>query len=75
MVNQDGRKISEVDFSVSEHTIVKGRSFYVLSNFPFDAHSGNEIHLVRYDKTEKQFVRMLDQEGAPSSWRTPVPPK
>src|SRR5689334_22866521 len=58
VVNEDGRKISEVDFSVSEHTIVKGRSFYVLSHFPFDPHSGNEIHLVRYDKSEKQFVRV-----------------
>src|SRR6476620_5006223 len=65
VVNQDGRKISEVDFSVKEHTIVKGRSFYVLTGFPFTVHSGDEIHLVRYDKAEKQFVRMLDdQEGA-----------
>jgi len=64
-VNQDGRKLSEVEFAVNEHTIVKGRSYYVLSHFPFDLHSGNEIHLVRYDKSEKQFVRVLDEtEGA-----------
>jgi Intracellular proteinase inhibitor len=62
VVNQDGQKIGQVDFSVSEHTIVKGRSFYVLSHFPFDVHSGDEIHLVRYDKTEKQFVRVLDDQ-------------
>jgi len=65
VVNQEGRKISEVDFSVKEHTIVKGRSYYVLSQFPFDPHSGNEIHLVRFDKNEKEFVRVLDEtEGA-----------
>ena len=65
IVNQDGRKLSEVDFSVTEHTIVKGRSYYVISRFPFAIASGAEIHLVRFDKTEKQFVRVLDdQEGS-----------
>ena len=59
VVNVDGRKISEVEFSVREHTIVKGRSFYVLTQFPFTP-SGSDIHLVRYDKTEKQFLRILD---------------
>jgi hypothetical protein len=62
VVNEDGQKIGQVDFSVSQHTIIKGRSFYVLSHFPFDVHSGDEIHLVRYDKTEKQFVRVLDDQ-------------
>src|SRR5262245_52665722 len=65
IVNQDGRKLSEVDFSVTEHTIVKGRSYYVISRFPFALASGAEIHLVRYDKSEKQFLRVLDdQEGS-----------
>jgi hypothetical protein len=62
IVNEDGRKLSEVEFSVTEHTIVSGKSFYVLSGFPFVPHSGEDIHLVRYDKTEKEFVRVLDQE-------------
>jgi len=65
VVNEDGRKLNDLEFSVGEHTIVNRRSFYVLSGFPFVAHSGEDIHLVRYDKTEKQFVRVLDQqEGA-----------
>ncbi len=65
IVNQDGRKLSEVDFSVNEHTIVKGRSYYVISRFPFSVPSGSEIHLVRYDKSEKQFLRVLDDlEGS-----------
>src|ERR1043165_6681437 len=65
VTNEDGRKIGEFDFSVSEHSIQKGRSFYVLSRFPFALVSGGEIHLVRYDKSEKQFLRILDdQEGS-----------
>src|SRR5215475_2560851 len=62
VVNEDGRKLNEVDFSVTEHTIVSGKSYYVVSSFPFVLHSGEDIHLVRYDKTEKGFVRVLDQE-------------
>lgn len=62
IVNEDGRKLSDMEFSVTEHTIVNGKSFYVLSGFPFVAHSGEDIHLVRYDRTEKDFVRVLDQE-------------
>ena len=46
-------KLGEVDFAISEHTIVKGRSYYVLSRFPFVLHSDTEIHLVRFDKSEK----------------------
>src|ERR1051326_68016 len=65
VVNQDGKKLSEFDFSVSEHRIVKGRSYYILSRFPFVIPSGADIHLVRYDKLEKEFVRVLDdEEGA-----------
>src|SRR5215471_14306964 len=62
IVNEDGRKLSQVEFSVNEHTIVSGKSFYVVSGFPFVAHSGADIHLIRYDKTEKEFIRVLDQE-------------
>src|SRR5205823_12847330 len=36
-----------------------------LSRFPFVLHSDTEIHLVRFDKSEKQFMRVLDDvEGA-----------
>lgn len=65
VVNADGRTVSQVEFSVREHTIVKGRSFYVLTNFPFALQSGSEIHLVRYDKGEKQFLRVLDDMEGP----------
>lgn len=59
VLTADGKKLAAVEFSVREHTILKGRSFYVLTQFPF-APSGSEIHLIRYDKTEKQFLRILD---------------
>jgi hypothetical protein len=65
VTTEDGRKLSEVNFAVSEHSIIKGRSYYVLSRFPFSIPSGGDIHLVRYDKAEKQFVRVLDDvEGS-----------
>jgi hypothetical protein len=65
IVNQDGKKLTEVDFSVREHTIVKGRSFYVLTRFPFVLQGGDQIHLVRFDKSEKQFLRVLEDEEGP----------
>src|SRR5262245_2244221 len=65
IVNTEGRKINEVDFAVREHTIVKGRSFYVLTRFPFAFEGGDQIHLVRYDKAEKQFLRVYEDEEGP----------
>jgi hypothetical protein len=62
VVNQEGRKVNEIDFSVREHTIRQGRSFYVLTGFPFVLEGGDRIHLLRYDKAEKQFVRVFEEE-------------
>jgi Intracellular proteinase inhibitor len=65
VVNEDGKKLNSLDFFVQDHTIVKGRSFYILSGFPFVMENGSQIHFVRYDKTEKQFVRVLDDVESP----------
>src|SRR5437016_14545405 len=35
VVNENGQKIGDLDFSIQEHRIMSGRSFYVLTRFPF----------------------------------------
>ena len=65
VVNSEGRKLSEVEFAVREHTILKGRSFYVLTRFPFVMEGGDRMQVVRYDKAEKQFVRIYEEEEGP----------
>jgi len=53
-----------LDFSVQEHTIVGGRSFYILSGFPFSSESLKQTQLLRYDRQERQFIRSIqDREG------------
>src|SRR5262249_36376336 len=62
--NEDGKQLGELDFSVQEHTIVGGRSFYVLSGFPFSNESLKQTQLLRYDRQERQFIRSIqDREG------------
>jgi hypothetical protein len=65
VLNEDGRKISELDFAVQEHTIISGRSFYVLTRFPFVPEDSGIIHLVRYDRQEREFVRVAQDEEGP----------
>jgi hypothetical protein len=64
IVNEDGRKIGDLDFSVQQYTIIGGRSFYVLTQFPF-APEGSPIKLIRYDRQERQYMRMADNEEGP----------
>jgi hypothetical protein len=62
--NESGAKVGNLEFAVQEYRIVGGRSFYLLTDFPF-AEDGKLIKLVRYDKQEHQYMRMLDNEEGP----------
>jgi len=62
--NESGQKIGDTDFLVQEYKIVNGRSFYLLTRFPF-AENGGLIKLVRYDRQERQYMRMADNEEGP----------
>src|SRR6476660_1586874 len=55
--NEEGKQIGELDFSVQEHTIVAGRSFYVITGFPFSRESLGQTQLLPYDRQERQFIR------------------
>src|SRR5206468_3279355 len=59
--NESGQKVGDTDFLVQEYKIVNGRSFYLLTRFPF-AENGGLIKLVRYDRQERQYMRMADNE-------------
>jgi hypothetical protein len=62
--NEAGDKIGNLEFAVQEHRIVAGRSFYLLTQFPF-VQDGSHIKLVRYDRQEHQYMRMVENEEGP----------
>src|SRR5215475_4113692 len=62
--NEGGQKTGTVEFAVQDYRIVGGRSFYMLTQFPF-AQEGAFIKLVRYDRQERQYTRMMDNEEGP----------
>src|SRR5215471_21064437 len=62
--DEAGQKVGNLEFGVQEYRIVGGRSFYLLSEFPFAA-DGSMIKLVRYDRQEREYMRMLDNEEGP----------
>src|SRR5262245_6192830 len=62
--NEAGQKIGNVEFAVQEYRIVGGRSFYLLTQFPF-IQDGALIKLVRYDRQERQYMRMADNDEGP----------
>src|SRR5579883_1706149 len=62
--NEAGDKIGNLEFGVQDYRIVGGRSFYLLTRFPFVT-DGTEIKLVRYDRQERTYERMLDNEEGP----------
>src|SRR5437762_12790499 len=55
--NEDGQKISAIDFAVQDRRIVDGRSFYAVNNFPFFADGSEPVKLIRYDREERQYVK------------------
>jgi hypothetical protein len=65
IVNESGQKIGAVEFTIKEHRIIEGRSYYVLSGFPFAPDDGSLDRLIRYDRQERQYMRMIDNEEGP----------
>src|SRR5262245_50486316 len=62
--NEAGEKVGNLEFAVQEYRIVSGRSFYLLTQFPF-VEDGALIKLVRYDRQERQYMRMADNDEGP----------
>jgi hypothetical protein len=62
--NEGGQKTGTLEFAILEYRIVSGRSFYLFTQFPF-AQDGEMIKLVRYDRQERQYMRIADNEEGP----------
>lgn len=62
--NEAGQKTGTMEFAVQEYRIVSGRSFYLITQFPF-VQDGGLIKLVRYDRQERQYMRMAENEEGP----------
>jgi len=63
VTTESGQKIGQTEFSVNDRAIVSGRSVYVLSGFPFAGESADAVRTIAYDRTGRQFVRIVgDQE-------------
>src|SRR5215470_6978494 len=62
--NEAGQKTGAIEFAVQDYKIVGGRSFYLLTQFPFVT-DGGLIKLVRYDRQERLYMRMADNEEGP----------
>ncbi len=63
--NEAGQKIGNLDFAIQEYRIVSGRSFYLVTNFPFVADDAGATKLIRYDREERQYMRMANNEESP----------
>ena len=64
LTDESGQRAGQMAFAVEEYTIVSGTSFYALSGFPFSNES-QDIRLVRYDRTERLFMRKLGNDEGP----------
>jgi hypothetical protein len=58
--NEGGQKIGTLDFAVQDRRIVEGRSFYAVNSFPFVAESPEAVKLIRYNREERQYVKIID---------------
>src|SRR5215467_5540913 len=65
VLNEGGQKVGGFDFAIKEYRIVGGRSFYMLTGFPFVADDANSVKLIRYDREERTYVKMVDNEESP----------
>jgi hypothetical protein len=63
--NEGGQKVGALDFGIQEYRIVGGRSFYLVTSFPFATDDGNPTKLIRYNREERQYMRMADNEETP----------
>ena len=53
LLNENGQKLGALDFAVQEYRIVGGRSFYLLTSFPFVTEDTTPTKLIRYDRQER----------------------
>jgi hypothetical protein len=65
VTNETGQKVGQLAFQVEEYTIVSGASFYVLSEFPFSPETGEPVRYIRYDRTERYFIRKTRNAEGP----------
>src|SRR5262249_35201737 len=56
--NEGGQKVRALDFAVQEYRIVGGRSFYLVTSFPFVTDDTSATKLIRYDREEREYMRM-----------------
>src|SRR5258708_31367041 len=63
--NEGGQKVGALDFTIQDRRIVEGRSFYAVTNFPFVAEKADAVKLIRYDREERQYVKMVGNELDP----------
>ncbi len=65
MTDEAGRKVGQAMIAVQEYTIVQGTSFYALTDFPFTEEQGDPVRLIRYDRSERQFMRKRGNDEGP----------
>src|SRR5438128_1003721 len=63
--NEGGQKVGTLDFAIQEYRILSGRSFYLVTNFPFVADDAGATKLIRYNREERQYMRMVNNEESP----------
>src|SRR5713101_6722334 len=63
--NETGQKIGTLDFTVQDRRIVDGRSFYAVNSFPFVADASDAVKLIRYNRDERQYVKIVDNKEDP----------
>src|ERR1051326_4082846 len=63
--NESGQKIGTLDFGIQDRRIVDGRSFYGVNNFPFVGDGSDPAKLIRNDKMERQYVKIVDNREDP----------
>src|SRR5437867_1221356 len=65
LLNENGQKLGALDFAVQEYRNVGGRSFYLLTSFPFVTEDTTPTRLIRYDRQERQYMKMGNDEETP----------
>src|SRR5438093_8547535 len=65
LLSENGQNVGSLDFAVQECRIVGGRSFYLLTSFPFVTEDTTPTKLIRYDRQERQYMKMGNNEETP----------
>ncbi len=63
--NEGGQKVGALDFTIQDRRIVDGRSFYAVTSFPFVAEKADAVKLIRYNREERQYVKIAGNEEDP----------